>query len=251
MEIVLYISAIPVHCGPECTCHYDQSNRSNVFNCSGPTHTVIPHNIPNYTDWMLFDNTDITELCGEYLYLDSPSNVTFISFKHSQIHTICQETLDTILHNSRVKWLDLSYNKMSKIPSGFQEINHIMKLWLQGNPIFCDCAMTWMIDWLENGGKWIVQNYEYITCARGREVGKPIYLLKPYNMGCYDNQAGMWIAIGTTGILIVLMVLAVGPFIRYVDLRWFVYKKLGILIGNPDENEDIDRMEFDAFLSYR
>ncbi len=70
-------------------------------------------------------------------------------------------------------------------------------------------------------------------------------------MGCYDSQTGMWIAIGTIGILIILMVLAVGPFIRYVDPRWFVYKRFGILIGNPDENEIIDRMEFDAFLSYR
>ena len=200
---------------------------------------------------MQFYDTNITELCGEYTYLQKPSNVTYISFKHSQIQSSCREILNLILHKSGVKWLDLSYNNLSKLPIEVSSSNNVKKLWLEGNPIFCDCEMTWMIDWLENGGKHIVQNSESIICAHGREVGKPIYLLKPYDMGCYDNQAGMWIAIGTIGILIVLMVLAVGPFIRYVDLRWFVYKNFGILIGNPDKNEMIDRMEFDAFLSYR
>ncbi len=177
--------------------------------------------------------------------------MTYISFKGSKMQSICRKTLDLIFDNSGVKWLDLSHNNISRVPTEFSSTNNVQKLWLEGNPIFCDCEITWLIDWLGNAGKHVVQNSESITCAQGREVGKPIYLLKPYDMGCYRSQAGMWIAIGTIGILIVLMVLAVGPVTRYIDLRWFVYKRLGILIGNPDENEVIDRMEFDAFLSYR
>ncbi len=200
---------------------------------------------------MLFDNTNITELCGKYSYLQMPSNVTYISFKGSQIQSMCRDTLDLILDNSSVKWLDLSYNNMSKVPAEFSSVDNVEKLWLEGNPISCDCEMTWMIDWLGNEGKHIVHNSESIICAQGREVGKPIYLLKPYNMGCYNIQPGIWISLGTTGVVIVLMVLAVGPLIYYVDLRWFVYKRFGILIGNPDTNEKIERMEFDAFLTYR
>ncbi len=245
------ITATPQDCGLECSCHYNQYIRSNVFNCSGPQHKQLPQVIPDYTNWMLFDKTNIKELCGEYSYLQRPSNVTYISFKGSQIQSMCRETLDLILDNSNVKWLDLSYNNMSKVPTEFSSVNNVEKLWLKGNPIFCECEMTWMIDWFRNPGKQIVQNPESITCAHGRDVGKPIYLLEPYNMDCYNSQAGMWIALGVTLGMIVLMVLAVGPFIRYVDLRWFVYKKFGYLFGNPDENEDIDRMEFDAFLTYR
>ena len=61
----------------------------------------------------------------------------------------------------------------------------------------------------------------------------------------------MWIAIGAIGILIILMVLAFGPVIHYIDMRWFVYKKFGVLIGNPDKNEFVNMMEFDGFLSFR
>ena len=245
------VSGTPVYCGPNCICHYEQSSRSNVFNCTGLNHTQLPQVIPDYTDWMLIEMTNIKEVCGEYSYLWLPSNVTYISFKHSQIQTICQETLNTILHNSSVKWLDLAYNNMTKVPTEMSRTNNVQKLWLQGNPIFCNCEMTWMIDWLANRGKRIVQNSENIICGHGQEIGKPIYLLQPYDMDCYNSKAGMWIAIGTSGMLLTLMVLAVGPFIRFVDIRWFVYKKFGILIGDPDEKEIVDKMEFDAFLSYR
>ncbi len=241
----------PVECGSKCTCHYNQSHKANVFSCIGPQYTQLPHTIPHYTNWMIFDNTKITDLCGEFPYLWLPSNVTYISFKHSHIQTICQETLSTILHNASLTWLDLSDNNMSKIPIEFSTENNIEKLWLEGNPIFCDCSMTWMTGWLQNRGKQTVQNSDHIICARGREVGKPIYFLEPHDMDCYNSQGGMWIAIGTIGGLIVLMVLATGPVARYIDIRWFVYHRFGILIGNPDENDLIAKMEFDAFLSYR
>ncbi len=127
----------------------------------------------------------------------------------------------------------------------------MQKIWLQGNPIFCNCEITWMIEWLGNYGRRVVQGVENIICAKGMKVGKPIYLLKPYNMGCYDEKAGMWIAIGTIGGLITLMVLAVAPISRYMDFRWLLYRNLGILVGNPDENEDLNILQYDAFLSYR
>ena len=193
----------------------------------------------------------MTEICGEYTYISFPSNVTYIDLKHTKIRTFCSKTLNGILHNSSVKWLDLSYNNISKMPIEFSTANNIEKLWLEDNPIFCDCEMIWMIDWLGNEGKHIVQNSERITCVHGKEVGKPVYLLRPYDMDCYNGQAGMWIAVGTISIMIIFMVFALGPIVHYVDLRWVVYKKFGILIGNPDENEIIDKMQFDAFLSYR
>ncbi len=221
-----------------------------MLNCSGSQYIELPPVIPNYTDWMLFENTNLTKICGVYPYITISSNVTYISLKHSQIQTICPETVDRIGKNSSVKWLDLSYNNMSKLPHGLSSAKNIEKLWLEGNPLFCDCEMTWMIDWLSNSGKEIVQNLDTITCAYGKEIGKPIYLLKPYDMGCYHSQTAMFIVICTVAMMIVIMVFVLGLIVHYVDIRLVVYKKFGVLIGNPDVNEKIDEMEFDAFLSY-
>ncbi len=245
-----------MYCGDDCRCYYNQSFKTNVFVCSGPRYTQLPTIVPNLTNWMLLDGTNIKKLSGDYPYLQSstPDNtMSYISLKHANIQAICPQTLNSILHKSSVKWLDLSYNNMTELSTEFSKPSNIEKLWLKGNPIYCYCQMSWMVNWLGNRGKRIVQDLEDITCVHGMEVGNPIYSLRPYDMGCYPKQVGMWIAIGIIGGLITLMVLAVGPVTRYIDVRWFVYKYFGKLVGNPDENEDqrIMNMQYDAFLTFR
>ena len=74
-----------------------------------------------------------------------------------------------------MKWLDLSDNKFQKIPEKLQILRNLDKLWISGNPIYCDYSMTWMIGWLANfttsSGDHVVVDYYDVKCHDGMMVG--------------------------------------------------------------------------------
>ena len=241
----------PLKYNNDCSCHYNQSYRSNVFRCFGLYVLRLPDVVPKYTNWMLFDNTNIRQLCGNnhsYTYLLRPSNVTYISLRHSNIQRICLEILKIILHNSSVKWLDLSFNKLAHLSHEFSSMNMIEKLYLEGNPIYCFCGMAWMTQWIRVSN--YVQHKAAISCVQGLEIGKPIYTLDMQAMGCPPSTPGIWVVIISVVGFLMAIVLISAMVVYCLDFRWLVYRNLGILVGNPDENEDIEALQFDAFLSY-
>ncbi len=148
--------------------------------------------------------------------------------------------------------LDLKMNTLSQLP---QEIvllrNGHIKVWLQGNPLKCSCEMIWLIDWLAGDGKYIVQDYQEVACGPGKQSGQPIYLLKPINMGCYPRSITLFITMLLLGGVITFFMITMGIIVRFTDFRWLIYRKFGKLVGDPDKDEDIDVMEFDAFVSFR
>ncbi len=141
---------------------------------------------------------------------------------------------------------------MVEIPKAltYKMVNHLDKLWLKGNPLECNCEMTWLIDWLSNGGKHIVQDYQEVTCIQGMQIGQPIYMVKPLDMGCYFRNTTLFITMLLLGI-ITFLVITMGLIVRSADFRWVIYRNFGKLVGDPDKDENIDAMEFDAFVSFR
>ena len=156
----------------------------------------------------------------------------------------------------------MANNRLTKIPSNFQELPFLEKVWLSGNPFHCDCSMTWMIGWLNNfttsAGEHIVQDYQDLRCHSGAATKMPIYKLNEIILGCYPKGLTIMQKVligagsGTGGlIIIVLLILFIK---RSRALQFFIYRlniksMLGII--NNQEDENVEDKEYDAFLSYR
>ncbi len=227
-------------------------DKANVFTCSGPYHTRLPQQTPNYTDWLVFEKTNITELWGTYSYFDKPSNISSVSLTSGNLSRISSDTLSQILIKSSVKRLNITNNRLSEFPKALAlKGNNLNELWLSKNPLECNCEMTWLINWLANGGKYVVKDYQDVICAQGMQIEEPTYLVKPLDMGCYPWNQNLLITMGVLGGVISFMILALVPIIHYTDIRWLVYRNFSKLVGDPDKDEDIDVMVFDAFVSFR
>ncbi len=249
---MIFFSVTPLPCGNQCTCNYNQHNGINVFTCSGEYHTQLPPQVPVFTSWIIIQNTNITQLCGIYPYLNKPTNMSYLSITFGPLWNFCDDTLEQILHKSSIKWLNIMNNNISKVPFALSSASdHLDRLWMKGNPLVCNCGMIWLIDWLSGHGKYIVRDYQDVTCEKGKEIGKPVYLLKPVEeMGCTQGNDKL-IFLAIFGAITVLSVAMLVPLIRYLDMRWFVYQNFGTFLGDPDANENIDVLQYDAFLSFR
>ena len=159
-----------------------------------------------------------------------------------------------------MKWFDLSENNLKRLPAEVQELTNLEKVWLRGNPIHCDCDMTWMIDWINNfrtttTGERVVVDYAQFKCHSGKMGGQPIYKLNRVDLGCYPQDwtteqkliVGLSISIGT--IIIVAMVI-IGLYSRRGRFFMYYYLKMDT-IPPDDQNEDLKDIEYDAFFCYR
>ena len=117
--------------------------------------------------------------------------------------------------------------------------------------------MIWMIDWIGNatapsGGK-LVQDYQDVLCGPGLLAGTPIWKLNRVQLGCFPKHipSSTLIILGAFGVFVVLgLVVILLVYKNRVFVRWLVYKHFGAIIG-VDSKENLDEMEYDAFLSYR
>ncbi len=241
-----------------CICYHDVTNKLNVLHCSGQQLTNISNvidNIPESTNLLILDKTNITELCEVDDYLNE--SITEFSVTSGQLSHICDNTLDMIL--ASVTSLNLANNNLTYIsPSIKSTTHHLTELWLGGNPIECDCSMTWMIDFLTNSslnsGDNLVKDYMDVTCADSVHYGTPVYMLNPVKMGCYPRNLPMWIIKAASTIgggAIIFVILLLFTYHKWTLFRWVVYRHTGKLIGATEKAEDLDGMEYDAFLSYR
>ena len=251
------LSVQPVLCGDSCLCQYNMIHRANMFNCSGPQHVTLPQTVPEYTNWITFTDALIGRLCSSYNYLTNlASTVTHLNLQSSNIESICPKTLDGILEYSNIKSLNLARNNLTQIPHIFNKVaRNLKRLWIGGNPINCECDMLWLASWINNtreSGQRLVQDYQDVICTGGKVDGTPVYQLSSVAMGCYPKKADIWIfgCSITSGLLLLSVIVVIILHRKWNAVRWIVYKNFDKLLGDPDRNEKIGEMEFDAFLSY-
>ncbi len=236
-EFVLVLATL-LQCGNQCTCHYNQTNNANVFTCTGPRTTRLPNSVPRYTNWIEITDTSVRELCGSYPYLQPDAiNVTRVNLAGSKVSRICDDTLDSILLTSHLKWLSLAENNLSQISEKFtSRSDHLEGLWLSGNPIHCGCDMIWMIDWLPNAkgasGSLLVRDYRNVTCGPGLKAGTPVWLLDKVQLGCFPKHLpGSTVLILSIfgGFIFLGLVVIILVYKNRVLVRWLVYKHFGAL----------------------
>ena len=84
-------------------------------------------------------------------------------------------------------YLNLANNALNTFPHSLNGTK-IPEVYLEGNPIDCNCDMLWFDDWLNTtdpqSKSRIVKDYERVLCAGGKWNGTQVYKLNPVEMGC-------------------------------------------------------------------
>ena len=228
---------------------------TSIQNCSSSNLACLPSSVPNFTDWLILENNAVSSLDSFPSFFET---VRFVNLSKNKISSINIPFLRNVSQSQTLKWLDLSNNDLRSLPPEVQELNNLDKIWLGGNPIHCDCEMTWMIDWLNNftAGLYrqhVVVDYTQVKCHSGQMKGKPIYLLNQVDMGCYphDWTTHQKLIVGvSTGIAIIVIVIIIGLYSRRARFLMYYYLNLDTIPAD-DKNENLKDIEYDAFFCYR
>ncbi len=234
--------------------------------------TKLPESIPHLANWVIYDNNNITSLCGDYNYLgDEKYNVTKLSIASSKIERICDEhikecqvnSLEQLLSGHSLQLLDLSGNDFqpSKIFRSSMTQMGKTQIRLGGNTIHCECSALDLADFLNEAttvsNKRLVEDHTDLTCSTGKP-GVAVYELttdQDFLTSCYSHRPlPTWATplIVSIVVLIILIIIIVIICIKKEEqLRWLVYRYFGKFIGKGIKDEDLDKIEYDAFLSYR
>ena len=223
-------------------------------NCSSLNLHSLPSNAPNFTEYLILENNDVRNLDSFHTYLVTTSS---LNLKGNKISTITTPFVANLSQSKSLNWLDLSDNNLKRLPQEIQELTSLEKVWLRGNPIHCDCDMTWMIDWINKfvHGERIVVDHAQVNCHSGKMRGKPIYKLNRVDLGCYPHDwtiqqkliVGLSVSIGVT---IIVIVVIIGLHSRRGQFFMYYYLKMDT-IPRDDKNEDLGDIEYDAFFCYR
>ena len=194
MFYLIFFTVLPVPCkGPfdtTCNCYFYLEENANIYNCSHLFAGELPTSVPNDTQWLVMDNDQVSKLSTPYGYFDK---IWFLNLRDNAVDYISDDFLDGLkTMQQQLRWLDLRNNKLEMIPRKIKELTFLEKVWLNGNPIHCDCRMLWMIGWLNNftlpNRKHVIVDYTDITCSTGKMAGIPLFVLDEVTMGCFPKQ---------------------------------------------------------------
>ena len=155
--------------------------------------------------------------------------------------------------------MDLSDNNLKRLPPEVQELTNLEKVWLRGNPIDCDCDMTWMIGWINKfiptTKERIVVDHTKVKCHSGKMRGQPIFKLNEVDLACYPHdwtlQQKLIVGLSiSTGIIVIVTMVIVGLYSTRGQFFMYYYLKIDT-IPRDDKNEDLEDIEYDAFFCYR
>ena len=79
-------------------------------------------------------------------------------------------------------------------------------------------------------------------------AGTAIYQLHRTQMGCVTFP--IWIGIVTETVVLSLIIAAIAINRKWEAIKFLCFMKFDILL-NDDNPENVDEMEFDAFIAYR
>ncbi|TMS23815.1 Slit-like protein 3 protein [Larimichthys crocea] len=159
-------------CSPVLRCPAECSCLDTVVRCSNKGLTTLPKGLPKETTELYLDGNHFTQVPVE---LSNYKHLTLIDLSNNQISTLSNhslsnmsELLTLILSYNRLRCipvrafdglkslrlLSLHGNDISLIPEGaFKDLSSLSHLALGANPLYCDCHMQWLSDWVKSGYK--------------------------------------------------------------------------------------------------
>ncbi len=189
---------------------------------------------------MDFSNNQISFFNNTEKYL---KKVFFLNMSFNNLEHFAMKTL-SILAQSKGQMLDLSHNKITKLPEQIKCMPNSTKLWLSGNPFTCSCDMIWMIDWMNAS---FIMDMNSVQCQVTEERVK---YLNPVKMGCYPIWQKILLGVGI-GVTVTVVIAIIAISRRWNEVKWLAYLYFDILGKNQHKEENLDNITFDALLSYR
>ena len=181
------LSASPQTCSNGCQCFFFEEEEANVLNCSNTPITDLNNlEIPEETTWLVADSNKINRLCAKLNF----GNITHVDLHSSQIVQICGDFFQDLALSTKIKYLNLADNKMTKFTRDILQVSTLEEVYIAGNPIECTCDTIWFADWLLNSttpyGVRIVRDYKNVACFGGEWNGTRVYELNAVKMGCFS-----------------------------------------------------------------
>ncbi|WAR20834.1 SLIT-like protein [Mya arenaria] len=135
-----------VQCPAKCTC------KGTEVRCSRQGLTAIPSGIPLDTTELYLDANLITDVDSEADDVISEigrlRKLIKLDLSNNQILTLPPRLFNNLTHLST---LSLHGNNLSSIPYGaFNDLTSLTHLALGGNPLYCDCELKWLSDWMKS-----------------------------------------------------------------------------------------------------
>lgn len=187
-----------------------------------------------------------------------PQLTTKIEMIGTKVTEITTDFALNIQNTTTLQWLDLRNNSLLCIDKTLSNVSHLEHVWLSGNPIHCDCEMTWMIHWINqfmnSEGKHTVVDYLDVKCGNGKFKGLPVYAVTEVLLGCYPNtwSLGQKVGVGmgaATAVLLVLISAFLARKSKEMKFLLFYYLKLDTVPKDEDKDK-LENKEYDAFFCY-
>uniref|UniRef100_A0A8C3PG70 Slit guidance ligand 2 n=1 Tax=Chrysemys picta bellii TaxID=8478 RepID=A0A8C3PG70_CHRPI len=175
-------------CPAECTC------LDTVVRCSNKGLKVLPKGIPKDVTELYLDGNQFTLVPKE---LSNYKHLTLIDLSNNRISTLSNQSfsnmtqlLTLILSYNRLRCipartfdglkslrlLSLHGNDISVVPEGaFNDLSALSHLAIGANPLYCDCNMQWLSDWVKSEYK----EPGIARCAGPGEMADKLLLTTP------------------------------------------------------------------------
>ncbi|XP_077992142.1 slit homolog 2 protein-like [Glandiceps talaboti] len=158
-------------CLPSVDCPRNCACSGTVVRCSRKELEEPPHNIPSETTELYLDVNNLKSI-PDLSYL---KNLVTVDLSNNNIKTITNTTFTNLpklstlilsynhigcippgtfqgLHALRI--LSLHGNDISTLPEGsFADLSSLSHIALGANPLYCDCGLRWLSDWVKSGYK--------------------------------------------------------------------------------------------------
>uniref|UniRef100_UPI00398EC31C toll-like receptor 8 n=1 Tax=Pristiophorus japonicus TaxID=55135 RepID=UPI00398EC31C len=153
---------------------------------------------------------------------------------------------------NRIKYLDLSYNKIKVLnqtvfPASEQLFLEVLVL--RGNPFYCTCELAPFIAWINTCDLDIPQLATYVTCDSPEDHrGQSIILLDQH--ACTMDNVAASLSLASAIIIICTMVIAIIHHLFYWDVWYFYYFCTPRLKGYQYQSLTMQSCSYDAFIAY-
>uniref|UniRef100_A0A667WH95 Slit homolog 2 (Drosophila) n=1 Tax=Myripristis murdjan TaxID=586833 RepID=A0A667WH95_9TELE len=136
-------------CSPVLRCPAECSCLDTVVRCSNKGLTTLPKGLPKETTELDLSNNQISTLSNHSL--SNMSELLTLILSYNRLRCIPVRAFDGL---KSLRLLSLHGNDISVIPEGaFKDLSSLSHLALGANPLYCDCHMQWLSDWVKSGYK--------------------------------------------------------------------------------------------------
>ncbi|KAJ8335077.1 hypothetical protein SKAU_G00407160 [Synaphobranchus kaupii] len=147
--VMMRTAALPLaRCPAECTC---LDTVVTELYLDGNQFTQVPVELSNYRHLTLIDlsNNQISTLSNQSF--SNMSELLTLILSYNRLRCIPVKAFDGL---KSLRLLSLHGNDIAVIPEGaFQDLSALSHLALGANPLYCDCHMHWLSEWVKSGYK--------------------------------------------------------------------------------------------------